>query len=37
MRLHLKGEALRNNTAMDILRNLMKDSYYDGLEVEILC
>lgn len=37
IRLHLKGEALRNNSAMDILRNLMKDSYYDGLEVEILC
>jgi hypothetical protein len=36
MRLHLKGEALRNNTAMDILRSLMKDSYYDGREVEIL-
>ena len=36
MRLHLKGEALRNNTAMDILRSLMKDSYYNGREVEIL-
>ena len=36
MRLHLKGEALRNHTALDILRSLMKDSYYDGREVEIL-
>ena len=36
MRLHLKGDALRNSTAMDILRNLMRDSYYDGREVEIL-
>ena len=36
MRLHLKGEALRNNTALDILRSLMRDSYYDGREVEIL-
>ena len=36
MRLHLKGEALRNNTATDILRSLIADSYYDGREVEIL-
>ena len=36
MRLHLKGEALRNNSAIDILRTLMRDSYYDGREVEIL-
>ena len=36
MRLHLKGEALRNHTALDILRSLMKDFYYDGREVEIL-
>ena len=36
MRLHLKGEALRNNTAMDILSNLMQDAYYNGREVEIL-
>ena len=36
MRLHLKGEALRNNSAIDILRTLMRDSYYDGCEVEIL-
>ena len=36
MRLHLKGEALRNHTALDILRSLMKDAYYDRREVEIL-
>ena len=36
MRLHLKGEALRNNTAIYILRTLIWDSYYDGHEVEIL-
>ena len=36
MKLHLKGEALRNHTAMDILSNLMQDAYYDGREVEIL-
>ena len=36
MRLHLKGEALRNHSAIDILRNLMRDSYYDGREVKIL-
>ena len=36
MRLHLKGEALRNHTALAILRSLMKDFYYDGREVEIL-
>ena len=34
MRLHLKGEAIRNNMALDILRNL--DSYCNGREVEIL-
>lgn len=36
MRLHLKGETLRNNTAVEILQTLMQDSYYDGREVEIL-
>ena len=36
MRLHLKGEAIRNNIALDILRNLMQRSYYDGREIEIL-
>ena len=36
MRLHLKGEALRNNSAVDILRSLMGESYYDGREIEIL-
>ena len=36
MRLHLKGEALRHNSAIDILRTLMQDFYYDGREVEIL-
>ena len=36
MRLHLKGEAIRNNSALNILRNLMQHSYYDGREVEIL-
>ena len=36
MRLHLKGEALRNHRALDILRSLMKDAYYNGREVEIL-
>jgi hypothetical protein len=36
MRLHLKGEALRNHTTLAILRSLMKDFYYDGREVEIL-
>ena len=36
MRLHLKGEAIHNNTALDILHNLMKQAYYDGREVEIL-
>jgi hypothetical protein len=36
MRLHLKGEALRHNSAVDILRTLMSDFYYDGREVEIL-
>ena len=36
MRLHLKGEALRDHTAIDILRSIMRDSYYDGREMEIL-
>ena len=36
MRLHLKGEAIRNNSALDILCNLMQHSYYDGREVEML-
>ena len=36
LRLHLKGEALRHNSALDILRTLMHDFYYDGREVEIL-
>ena len=36
IRLHLKGEALRNNMAIDIHRQLMRDSYYDRREVEIL-
>ena len=36
MRLHLKGHALWNNTTTDILSNLMRDSYYDGREIEIL-
>ena len=36
MRLHLKGETIRNSSALDILRNLMQQSYYDGREVEIL-
>ena len=36
MRLHLKGESLRNNTAIDILRTLMREAYYDGREVEFL-
>jgi hypothetical protein len=36
MHLYFKGEALRNNSAIDILRTLMRDSYYDGREVEIL-
>ena len=36
MRLHLKGEAIRDNTATDILRSIMRDSYYDGREIEIL-
>ena len=36
MRLHLKGEVLRDHTATDILRSIMRDSYYDGREIEIL-
>ena len=36
MRLHLKGETIRNNTTIDILRTLMREAYYDGREVEIL-
>ena len=36
MRLHLKGVSLRDNSAMDILRDLMRDFYYDGREIEIL-
>jgi hypothetical protein len=36
LRLHLKREALRHHSALDILRTLMRDSYYDGREVEIL-
>ena len=36
MRLYLKGDSLRDNSAMDILRDLMRDFYYDGREVEIL-
>ena len=36
MRLHLKGETIRNNTAVDILRTIMREFYYDGREVEIL-
>ena len=36
MRLHLKGKALQNNTALDILRALMRDSCSHSREVEIL-
>ena len=36
MRLHLKDESLRDNMAADILRDLMRDSYYHGREIEIL-
>ena len=36
MRLHLKGEALRDKTAVEILQTLMQESYYDGREIEIL-
>ena len=36
MRLHLKGEVLRDHSATDILRSIMRDSYYDGREIEIL-
>jgi hypothetical protein len=35
MRLHLKGEVLRDHTAADIFRSIMRDSYYDGREIEI--
>ena len=36
MRFHLKGEALWNNSAIDILCTLMHNFYHDGWEVEIL-
>ena len=36
MRLHLKGATLRGSMAIDILRTLMSESYYEGREVEIL-
>ena len=36
MRPHLKGETIRNHEAVDILRTLMRDAYYDGREIEIL-
>ena len=36
MRLHLKGASLRGSTAVDILRTIMSESYYEGREVEIL-
>ena len=36
MRLHLKGEAFRDKTAVEILQTLMQESYYDGREIEIL-
>ena len=36
MRLHLKGEVLRDHTATDILRSIIRDSYYDGRALEIL-
>jgi hypothetical protein len=36
LRLHLKGETLRNNSAIDILRTLMRTFYYEGREMEIL-
>ena len=36
MRLHLKGEVLRDHTSTDILRSIVRDSYYDGREIEIL-
>ena len=36
MRLHLKGTTLRGSTAIDILRTIMSESYYEGREIEIL-
>ena len=36
MRLHPRGVSLRDNSAMDIIRDLMRDFYYDGREIEIL-
>jgi hypothetical protein len=36
MRLHPKGEAICNNTTLDILRNLIQRSYYDGRDIKIL-
>jgi hypothetical protein len=36
MRLHLKGDTIGTNTAVDILRTLMKKSYYNGRDVKIL-
>ena len=36
MRLHLKGNIVRNNSAVDILRVIMTKAYYDRREVEIL-
>jgi hypothetical protein len=36
MRLHLKGASFRDNSAMDILKDLMRDFYYDGWEIDIL-
>ena len=36
MRLHLKGDTLRNNSVVDILKVIMAEAYYDGREVEIL-
>jgi hypothetical protein len=36
MRLHLKGDILRDHTVTDILKSIMRDSYYDSREIEIL-
>ena len=36
MRLHLKEATLRGTTAVDILRTIMNESYYEGREVETL-
>ena len=36
MWLHLKGEVLRDHSATDILRSIIRDVYYDGRELEIL-